>query len=113
MKSNTAATANAPFHRAPRGASQRDCDAVIAGSLFDDLDTVASELYRALQYNHITVWMDAEARVLYQPANANAMLDVAAGWIAGTYSIGVGATEIAEDLHLLKAERRATGMIDD
>jgi hypothetical protein len=110
MKSNTATLSNAPSHRASR-ASQRTCDAIIAGTLFDDLDTVASELYRALQYNHITVWMNADAQILYQPAHI--VPDVAAGWIAGTYSMGVGATEIAEDLLQLKAERRSTGMLDD
>jgi hypothetical protein len=109
MKSNTAVRSNLPSQRSR--AAQRTCDAIIAGTLFDDLDTVASELYRALQYNHITVWMNADAQILYQPAHLQP--DVTAGWIAGTYTIGVGATEIAEDLLLLKAERRSTGMLDD
>jgi hypothetical protein len=100
------------LRRAPGGFELGLCrDAIIAGSLLGDLSLVARELCRALQYNPITVWMNADAEVLYQPAGTAP--EVTPGWIAGTYGFGVSTADIEDDLVLLKAERRATGMLDD
>jgi|GEM_PF-2621944 hypothetical protein len=98
--------------RRPASAPPRACDSIIAGSLLGDVQGVARELCRALQHAPIVVWMDANADVLYRSAEA-APVDVAPEWIAGTYGLGASLADIADDLRLLKAERRACGLIED
>jgi len=85
-------------------------NAIIAGSLFGDLSAVAKELYRAVQHYPVTAWMNADADVLYQPADGEVPAIIE--WIAGTYASGASAADIEDDLNQLCAQRRAMGMIE-
>jgi hypothetical protein len=85
-------------------------NAIVAGSLFGDLSAVAKEVYRAVQRYPVTAWMNADADVLYQPADSEGPAIIE--WIAGTYASGASAADIEDDLNQLCAQRRAMGMIE-
>ena len=85
--------------------------AAVIGSLRDDVEVLAKALWRMLPYRPITVWINANADVLYHSASSAPEID--ANWLAGTYDLNATPDDIASDLNSLKQERRATGMIDD
>jgi len=84
--------------------------AMCAGSLLGDLKAVATTLSRVLPYHSITVWMNADAEILY---SSNAVPDVFTSWIAGTYDLNATPQDIESDLLSLKRERLAVGILDD
>jgi hypothetical protein len=96
---------------AASSAHSRQHNAIIAGSILGDLRQMARELCRVLHSHPITVWMNADAEILYQAAGA--LPDTITAWIAGTYDLNAAPADIESDLCSLKAERRATGILDD
>jgi hypothetical protein len=103
--------APASWHATPSSAHSRPCNAIIAGSILGDLRQLARDLYRVLHSHPITVWMNADAEILYQATGTAP--DTITDWIAGTYDINAAPADIEGDLRSLKAERRATGILDD
>lgn len=101
----------ASWHATPSSSHSRHCDAIIAGSILGDLRQMARDLYRVLHSHPITVWMNADAEILYQTAGTAP--DTITAWIAGTYDLNAAPIDIESDLRSLKAERRATGILDD
>jgi len=84
--------------------------ATSAGSLLGDLKAVATTLSRVLPYHAITVWMNADAEILY---SSGAVPEVFTSWIAGTYDLNATPQDIESDLISLKRERLAVGILDD
>ena len=84
--------------------------AMSAGSLLGDIKAVASTLSRVLPYHAITVWMNADAEILY---SSGAAPEVFTSWIAGTYDLNATPQDIESDLLSLKRERLAVGILDD
>jgi hypothetical protein len=114
MDTHPASTAEfRPAQLRAKRASRHTCHstAIIAGSLLGDLNRMARDLWRVLHVHPITVWMNADAEILYQFAGRAP--EIIPAWIAGTYDINATPTDIESDLYSLKAERRAIGMLDD
>ncbi len=74
------------------------------GSLCDgDLSQIAQVIYRASLHAHVTVWSDVNSDVLFDRADRSP--DVEPEYLAGTYGIGSGLSDIQNDLELLQRER--------
>ena len=80
------------------------------GFLHDDLPTIADRICKTAHDSMVMVWVNDCAEVYADRANATA--DMAQHCIVGTYSMGMHASDIVEDLQEARRERLSVGLLD-
>ena len=80
-----------------------------AGSLLDDVDAMAKNIYAALVDDDVVVWASPGLDVYFM--HAGKAPEIPADYLLGTYRMGASAGDIAEDLHELRKSRVSASML--
>ncbi|MEO7062314.1 MAG: hypothetical protein ABI082_00885 [Dokdonella sp.] len=75
-----------------------------AGSLCGgNISEIAQIVYQAALHEHVTVWSDANADVLFEHVDRSPVIEPQ--YVAGTYGMGSQLSDIESDLRVLQRER--------
>ena len=80
------------------------------GSLHDDLPMIADRICKTAHDSMVMVWVSDCAEVYAD--RATTVTDMAQHCIVGTYSMGMHASDIVEDLQEARRERLSIGLLD-
>jgi hypothetical protein len=81
------------------------------GSLRGDLDIIADRITKATQDAQIVVWVSDLAEV-HAAREASAGANISPVSIVGTYTMGMSARDIVDDLLEVRRERLSSGVLD-
>lgn len=79
------------------------------GSLLDDVDAMAKNIYAALVDDDVLVWASPGLDVFFM--HAKEAPEVPAEYLLGTYRMGASSADIAEDLRDLRKSRVSEEML--
>lgn len=79
------------------------------GSLLDDIDAMAKDIYAALVDDDVLVWASSGLDVYYM--HANGAPEIPVDYVLGTYRMGASVANIAEDLYELRKTRVSGAML--
>ncbi|MEO7325331.1 MAG: hypothetical protein ABIW82_10935 [Dokdonella sp.] len=79
------------------------------GSLLDDVDAMARNIYAALVDDDVLVWASPGLDVYF--VHAREAPEVPTEHVLGTYRMGASVADIAEDLHELRKSRVSPAML--